>query len=271
RRDAAWRAAAEHNRRRAFVVLLVPLVPGAILVVLGTVVTALFVAGGVLLAAWLALAALTWTGLGTREPAGRPGAPTQRTAGLDEAVAAGTVTPAAADRLEDLISSLCGTLGLPRPRVRIVDSPWPEMYSLGRDAATATVFVSSSLLESLDRIELEAALAHELSHVKRLDVLTGSLAASQLLRPFDALSGGRLSTYLLGEHRETDADLAGVGVTRYPPGLFDALEKLSELSGSLSTSARPDDRPGTPAVAALLLAGGTRGDLEERLELLREL
>ena len=76
-------------------------------------------------------------------------------------------------------------------------------------------------------------LAHQLVHVKRLDVLTAAFAASGLGTAGDALSGLRFGTWLQGQDREIRADIAAVLTTRYPPGLITALEQIAALEGTI--------------------------------------
>ncbi|MGH9303367.1 MAG: M48 family metalloprotease [Acidimicrobiales bacterium] len=284
RRDASWRRAAEDNRRRALVVLWSPLAIGVVVTVLGVLASALFIAGGLLLAAWIAAAALTWRGL-----AGREGA-FSRAGSLAEVVASGSVPLPEARRFEDIVESLCGSLGLPPPELRVLEVPEANILCTGRDPGSACLIATVGLLACLDRIELEAVVAHELSHVKRLDVLTGTLAMSPLVRCIDVVFCHRLARFLIGADREVAADLAGVSVTRYPPGLQDALAKLRESKapgrdaspdaersspdaerGSPDAERRsPDAERGSPGDPRLLVPA-SRLSLEDRLEVLREL
>jgi Zn-dependent protease with chaperone function len=145
----------------------------------------------------------------------------------------------------------------------------------------------------LDRIELEAVVAHELAHIKRHDTLSGCVAAATCGR----LGAQRLAAKIAGPAREPLADLGATRLTRYPPGLVSALERVSETGSTrpeaLSpstlrataglwlvpvTDAPPGRRPRRdgsrtgedgPAAGAVELPGEL--DLEERIALLREL
>jgi heat shock protein HtpX len=70
--------------------------------------------------------------------------------------------------------------GLPKPRVWIVPDSDPNAFATGRDAATASVAVTEGLLATLSRDELQAVVAHEMAHVRNLDVRLMTLLAGMI-------------------------------------------------------------------------------------------
>lgn len=80
-------------------------------------------------------------------------------------------------RLHETVSRLCAIADLPKPKVAIVDSNVPNAFATGRSKSNAVVAVTTSLKQRLSQQELEAVLAHELSHVKNRDMLVITIAS----------------------------------------------------------------------------------------------
>jgi heat shock protein HtpX len=173
--------------------------------------------------------------------------------------------PAQYRRLYNLVEGLTIASGLPMPRIYIVDDPAPNAFATGRNPRHAAIAVTTGLLEKMNRVELEGVLAHELSHVKNYDILVSTIAVT-LVGAVALLSdiafrtmywnGGRVSREgdrenhnnplaffgllfvmlapvvawamqaAISRRRESLADASAVQMTRYPPGLVSALEKL---------------------------------------------
>ena len=177
--------------------------------------------------------------------------------------------PQVYQRLHNLVEGLCIASGLPKPRVYIVDDPAPNAFATGRDPKHAAIAVTTGLLEKMNRVELEGVVAHELSHIKNYDILVSTLVVtlvgtvallSQLAIRMMWWNGGRsrrsgdrndganplaLVGFILlifapiiakimqaavSRRRETLADVSACQLTRYPPGLISALEKLRDDS-----------------------------------------
>lgn len=179
-------------------------------------------------------------------------------------------------RYHNLVEGLCIAGGLPKPRLYVVDDPAPNAFATGRDPQHAAVAVTTGLLEKMNRVELEGVLAHELSHVKNYDILVMTLAVTMvgivtLMADFflrfafwtgtaerrsDRSGGGdivallgivflifapltaRLMSLAIGRRREYLADASGVMMTRYPPGLISALEKLRDDRTEVRSASR---------------------------------
>ena len=222
-------------------------------------------------------------------------------------------------RLHNVVEGLCIAAGLPKPRVYVIDDVAPNAFATGRNPQHAAVAVTTGLLEKMNRVELEGVLAHELSHVKNYDILVSTLAVTMvgivaLLSDWGLRTifwgGGRrsdndnagpeaifavigfvlliftpiaaqLMQFAVSRRRESLADVSGVALTRYPPGLISALEKLKEdqtvvHSGSRATAhlwieAPVARRPEEGRMAWLGRLFDTHPPLEERIEALREL
>src|SRR2546427_4154283 len=68
--------------------------------------------------------------------------------------------------------------GVPRPRIWIVDDSDPNAFATGTDPLHSHIAVTRGLLDLCSRDELQGVIAHELGHVKNLDVrLMTTLAA----------------------------------------------------------------------------------------------
>lgn len=80
-------------------------------------------------------------------------------------------------RLHETVSRLCAIADLPKPKIAIVDSNVPNAFATGRSKDSAVVAVTTSLKQRLSQPELEAVLAHELSHVKNMDMLVITIAS----------------------------------------------------------------------------------------------
>jgi heat shock protein HtpX len=223
-------------------------------------------------------------------------------------------------RLHNLVEGLCIAGGLPKPRVYVVDDPAPNAFATGRNPKHAAIAVTSGLLEKLDRVELEGVIAHELSHIRNYDILVSTLAVTlvgfvalltdvairmmwwnggRVPRQGDHRDGAnplalvgfvllifapiiaRAMQATISRRRETLADVSAVQLTRYPPGLISALEKLRDdttVTHSASTAtahlwieqpmAGVGDRGRLGGVHRLF---DTHPPLEERIALLREL
>lgn len=130
-------------------------------------------------------------------------------------------------RLVDVAEGLLAVFGLPRVDVRVLDDPAPNAISVGRSPDRGVIFVTSGLVALLDRIELEAVLAHEFAHIKGGDTISGAIAVLAF-DPFRHYvpAFGWIADRVAGDGREASADRAAVAVTRYPPGLISALEKI---------------------------------------------
>jgi len=155
--------------------------------------------------------------------------------------------------------------GIPTPKVYVIDDSALNAFATGRDTKHASIVVTTGLLSKLNREELEGVVAHEMSHVKNYDVrfmmLTAVLVgivvllSDFLLRSFlwgghkDSKDGGKgggililvglvlaILTPIIGEliklgisrKREYMADANAAILTRYPPGLANALRKISK-------------------------------------------
>ena len=79
--------------------------------------------------------------------------------------------------LHETISRLCAIADLPKPKVAIVDSSIPNAFATGRGKGSAVVAVTTSLRQRLSQQELEAVIAHELSHIKNRDMLVITVAS----------------------------------------------------------------------------------------------
>ncbi len=171
--------------------------------------------------------------------------------------------PVAHARLHNLVDGLCATSGLPSPRLHVIDDEAPDAFAVGRDPRRAALAVTTGLLERLDRVQLEGVIAHELSHVKSGDTLVATLAVTLVgaLR-FPSLVD-RAMRVVLPTHREALADVAGVAMTRYPPGLASALVALRDDPAVL--------RSAPASTAHLWIGSSAHPPLDERIDALREL
>ncbi|HEY3486357.1 MAG TPA: M48 family metallopeptidase [Ilumatobacteraceae bacterium] len=228
--------------------------------------------------------------------------------------------PAQYQRLHNLVEGLCIASGLPKPGVYVIDDPAPNAFATGRNPKHAAIAVTTGLLETMNRVELEGVVAHELSHIRNYDVLVSTLAvtlvgAVALLTDLSIRmmwwNGGRerrggdrgdsgnplaIVGFLLlilapiaaramqatiSRRRETLADVSAVQMTRYPPGLISALEKLKAdttvtHSASTATAHLWIEQPMSGVGDNGRLGGihrlfDTHPPLEERIALLREL
>jgi heat shock protein HtpX len=82
-----------------------------------------------------------------------------------------------APELHAMVGRLCAMAGLPKPRVAIIPTDVPNAFATGRNPKHAAVAVTQGLWDRLEPQEVEAVLAHELSHVANRDVLIMTLAS----------------------------------------------------------------------------------------------
>ncbi len=165
-----------------------------------------------------------------------------------------------------MVENLCITAGLPLPKVYIINDPNINAFATGRDPKHASIAITQGAIDKLENEELEAVIAHELSHIKNYDirlmmvviVLLGIivLLADWLIRGFlwgkadsdsrDKLGGiliiagiilailspliAQLIQLAVSRKREYLADADGALLTRYPQGLANALEKIKKTN-----------------------------------------
>src|ERR1019366_10306072 len=80
--------------------------------------------------------------------------------------------------LHGIIDRLCALADMPKPRVAIADVDMPNAFATGRSPKKAVVCATSGLMRRLDEPEIEAVLAHEISHVAHRDVAVMTLAST---------------------------------------------------------------------------------------------
>ena len=206
--------ARRHNRRRALAIAAIPAVIVFVVIVAaclaaGATVVGLAVGAVAGLASWLGL----WRaapGVVLRALGVRPG------------------TDAELQRAENIVEGLCATMGVEPPELVVLDDKARQAMAIGRPGVPGVVVVTSGLLHALDPVALEGVLAHELVHVKRDDTAPATMAAVVLLPVAGFLPVADMVHTLAGRGREFLTDRLAVAVTRYPPGLRDALVVMAE-------------------------------------------
>lgn len=83
-------------------------------------------------------------------------------------------------QLVNVVEEMAIASGLPKPRIWIVPDEDPNAFATGRDAATASIAVTEGLLRALSRDELQGVVAHEMAHVRNLDVRLMTLLAGMV-------------------------------------------------------------------------------------------
>ncbi len=196
---------------------------------------------------------------------------------------------------------------MPMPKVYIIDDPAPNAFATGRDPKHAVVAATSGILDVMNDRELEAVMAHEISHVRNYDIRV-SMIAFGLVSAIALLSDIALRMMFFGgdrrdsnsnpivlvvgvvliilapiiaamiqmavsRQREYLADASGVMATRDSEGLASALEKLQQYGKPLkhqnSASAHLFfSNPLKPSAFSKLFS--THPPLEERIARLRK-
>jgi heat shock protein HtpX len=182
-----------------------------------------------------------------------------------------TPRPGELARLDNLLGGVTVGQGLAMPEVVLVDTDAVNA-AVVEGTAGVTLVVTRGLVGSLTRIELEAVLAHELSLVRDGEVAVGSVLAG-----FAAVAPGALADRVVArmgdDQRIVRADLAGVGMTRYPPGLVAALTRLGSGSSVVPGVHRASAHLwlAQPTGTAAASSTPTHPAIETRIDTLREL
>jgi heat shock protein HtpX len=87
------------------------------------------------------------------------------------------VTPEDEPELHGVVDRLCALADMKKPRVAIAEVDMPNAFATGRNPSNAVVCATRGILRRLDEPELEAVLAHELSHVAHRDVAVMTIAS----------------------------------------------------------------------------------------------
>ena len=177
-----------------------------------------------------------------------------------------SVTKKEQPHLYHTLEGLAIAAGIPVPKAYVIEDSALNAFATGRDPDHASVTVTTGLLKVMNRQELEGVIAHELSHIKNYDIRFMMLATvlvglTTLLSDFILRSmwygGGRrrsekgggaqlaiiaigllfailaplvgqLIKLAISRQREFLADANAAVLTRYPPALASALEKIKK-------------------------------------------
>lgn len=145
-------------------------------------------------------------------------------------------------RLAGVVESVSMATGVAPPRLHVIDDPARNAVVWGSGTGPASLAVTSGFLESAERIELEAVVAHLL-----VDVRDGLVEAPTVATAlFGALAGGPLAGAVaalarsgIDERRIVVADLEAARATQYPPGAVAALGRIRAGASGVSRSPRP--------------------------------
>jgi heat shock protein HtpX len=88
------------------------------------------------------------------------------------------LSPTDAPRLHNIVEGLAIAAGIPKPRVYLVPEVAPNAFATGRDPEHASIAVTQGLLETMNRVELEGVIGHELAHIVDRDMLVGTVVAT---------------------------------------------------------------------------------------------
>jgi heat shock protein HtpX len=162
--------------------------------------------------------------------------------------------------LYEIVQRLTQRADLPMPALYIVHEAQPNAFATGRNYENAAVAVTDGLLDLLTEEEVEAVIAHELSHIKHYDMLIGTVAATiagaiAMLAQFGMFFGGGrdrpniLVTLALmfimpmaatviqmtvSRNREFIADEGAAKITGHPEWLQSGLVKLDNYARDIS-------------------------------------
>ncbi len=171
----------------------------------------------------------------------------------------------------NIAEGLALAAGIPVPKLYVIPSGEINAFATGRDPKHASITVTQGALDNLNRQELEGVVAHEMSHIGNYDIRFFTLIAvfvgliaiiSNIILRSSLYSGGnsrdkgggwiivvglvlaiiapivsRLVQLSISRKREYLADATGVKLTRYPPGLAGALEKIQKMNrGNMNVS-----------------------------------
>lgn len=171
-----------------------------------------------------------------------------------------------APELHAIVERLCGLADLPKPRLAVSDSDIPNAFAAGITTARSTVAVTEGLWRRLEPPELEAVIAHELSHLANRDAIVVTSASlfptigawlgrwrfgaqdfrtrkrdrrEYVIWPFLMLFAvilygfGALLTFAISRYREYAADRGSALITGTPEALMSALQKISGAMASI--------------------------------------
>lgn len=188
-----------------------------------------------------------------------------------------------------LVENLCITAGLPVPKIYVIQDSAMNAFATGRDPKHGVICLTTGIIERLEKVELEAVIAHELSHIGNRDILLSTVVVILVgfvtlladwfrhwaffgRRGGDNEGGGQLRLILIivaivlsilapfaaimmqlaiSRKREFLADASGALLTRYPEGLASALQKISADTEPLEAANR--------ATAHLFIANPFKG------------
>ena len=104
-------------------------------------------------------------------------------------------------RLYRIVENLSITLGMPMPKVYLIDDSAPNAFATGRNPQHAIVAATTGLVDIMDDRELAAVMAHEMGHVQNYDIRV-SMIAFGLVSAIGVLSDIVLRMMFSGERRE---------------------------------------------------------------------
>ena len=157
------------------------------------------------------------------------------------------------------VETISITAGLPMPKLYIIDDESPNAFAAGTNPEKSIICATTGLLNIMNKGELEAVVAHEMSHIKNYDIRV-SMAAVALTSVIELISELVLRFFIwsdddnynrnplivvlgllfvmispllalvtrlaISRQREFLADATAVSLTRYPEGMISALQKL---------------------------------------------
>ena len=166
-------------------------------------------------------------------------------------------------RVYNLVENLCISTGMTTPKINIIDDDSLNAFASGIDQRTFSISLSKGIIEKLNDEELEAVIAHELTHIRNRDVrlliisiiFVGIFAfiSQAIFRMLQFGGGGRskkdggggwaiiialvlaligflissLLRFALSRKREYLADAGSAELTHRPLALASALRKIS--------------------------------------------
>lgn len=221
---------------------------------IGAAVIGLLIAVASVTFAWFAAAKVVLSATGAREP--RADDPAEQT-------------------LVEIVSGLSIAAGLPAPKVYVIDDDAPNAFATGRRPEDGVTVFTTGLLRKMNRPQVEAVAAHELSHIGNRDSMIGVTAAvlvgaililARVVLRALFYSGGRrrggrdggagggpliivglavmvvapifamLLRFAISRRRESLADANAVRLTRNPDAMIGALQVLAGDTTSVNFS-----------------------------------